>query len=404
MINELIQYLKSSKTFGNKFKSNDTKFIFLTSGGYRKNTKSRIVLIIFNNSQPILVIKFYKSPNSLSNEFKIQNKIHDIYGNLISKPLCEENFDGYNLLIEEPVTGKNLTRYVYENLNQNSLIEIFTTIFNFYETLNSNLESSNIENFNKEIELLFEKFYSNYTISQSHKDMIKNLKLEFIKNFENKTIFQRFSNCDFILNNFIINDNKIILTDFEFAKKTHLYFLDWLQFFRYQWIVSNDYLYDLINSKISDKFFNLGLKEFSNYRTNKKFDLSCRLIYEISDFTKRFSVSSPSTCKSLIFDMDKLLDELNFRCENLNIQPKKHDLTISENEFFKKEYQKLTNKNKNSSISEFMEIQRKLEDQLNFREESFRKLEFDHKIYKNNVENSIIWKFVRLLDKLLHKN
>ena len=403
MINELIQYLKSSKTFGNKFKSNDTKFIFLTSGGYRKNTKSRIVLIIFNNSQPILVIKFYKSPNSLSDEFKIQNKIHDIYGNLISKPLGEENFNGYNLLIEEPVTGKNLTRYVYENLNQNSLIEIFTTIFNFYETLNSNLELSNIENFNKEIELLFEKFYSNYAISQSHKDMIENLKSEFIKNFENKTIFQRFSNCDFILNNFIINDNKIILTDFEFAKKTHLYFLDWLQFFRYQWIVSNDYLYDLINSKISDKFFNLGLKEFSNYRTNKTFDLSCRLIYEISDFTKRFSISSPSTCKSLISDMEKLLDELNFRSENPNIQPKKHDLTISENEFFKKEYEKLTNKNMDQSTSEFIKIQRKLEDQLNFREDHIKKLEFDHKNYKNNIENSIIWKFVRFLDKLFGK-
>ena len=404
MINELIQYLKSTKTFGNKFKSNDTKFIFLTSGGYRKYTKGRVVLIVFNNSQPILVIKFYKSPNSLSDEFKIQNKIYDIYGNLISKPLGEENFDGYNLLIEEPVAGKNLSRHVYENLNQNCLIETFTTVFNFYETLNSNLELSNIENFNKEIELLFEKFYSNYAISQSHKDMIENLKLEFIKNFENKTIFQRFSNCDFILNNFMINDNKIILTDFEFAKKTHLYFLDWLQFFRYQWIVSNDYLYDLINSKIPDNFFNLGLKEFSNYRTNKKFDLGCRLIYEISDFTKRFTVSSPSTCKSLISDMDKLLDELNFRCENPNIQPKKHDLTISENNFFKKEYEKLSNKNMEQSTFEFMEIQRKLEDRLNFSEESFKKLEFDHENYKNNVENSIIWKFVRLLDKLLHKN
>jgi hypothetical protein len=404
MINGIIQYLKSSKTFGNKFKSDDTKFIFITSGGYRKNTKSRIVVIVFNNSQPVLVIKFYKSRNSLSDEFKIQNQIYDIYGNLISKPLGEENYNGYDLLIEEPIIGKNLTRYIYENLNQNSLIEIFTIIFKFYENLNSNLELSNIKNFNEEINLLFEKFYSNYTITQSHKDMIEDLKLEFIKNFKNKTIFQRFSNCDFILNNFIINDNKIILTDFEFAKKTHLYFLDWLQFFRYQWIVSNDYLHDLINSKISDKFFNLALKEFSNYKTNKKFELSCRLIYEISDFTKRFTVSSPSTCKSLISDMEKLLDELNFRYKNQNIQPKKHDLTISENEFFNNEYEKLTNQNTNQSVSEFIKIQRKLEEQLNFSEEHLKKLEFDHKNYKNNVENSRIWKFVRFLDKLFGKN
>ena len=178
MINELIEYLKSSKTFGNKFKSNDTKFILLTSGGYRKYAKSRIVTIIFNDSQPILVVKFYKSHNSSSNEFKIQNQIYDIYGDLISKPLSEENYNGYNLLIEEPIIGKNLTRHVYENLNQNSLIEIFTTIFNFYENLNSGLELSSIEDFNKEIDLLFQNFYSNYKIFDSHKDMITNLKLE----------------------------------------------------------------------------------------------------------------------------------------------------------------------------------------------------------------------------------
>ena len=99
--------------------------------------------------------------------------------------------------------------------------------------------------------------------------------------------------------------------------------------------------------------------------------------------------------------MDKLLDELNFRCKNPNIQPKKHNLTISENEFFKNEYQKLTNNDMDQSTSEFMKIQRKLEDQLNFSEDHIKKLEFDHKNYKNNVENSIIWKFVRFLDKLL---
>ena len=192
MINELIEHLKSSKTFGTKFKSNDTKFIFLTSGGYRKYTKSRIVTIIFNDSQPILIIKFYKSHNSLSHEFKIQNQIYEIYGDLISKPLSEMNYNGYNLLIEEPIIGKNLTRHIYENLNQNSITSIFTSIFNFYESLNSNLELSNFENFNKEIDLLFKNFNSNYKISNSHKDMIINLKLEFLKILKINLFFKDF--------------------------------------------------------------------------------------------------------------------------------------------------------------------------------------------------------------------
>ena len=56
------------------------------------------------------------------------------------------------------------------------------------------------------------------------------------------------------------------------------------------------------------------------------------------------------------------------------------------------------------STFEFMEIQRKLEDQHNFSEDYIKKLEYDQENYKNNVENSIIWKFVRFLDKLFHKN
>ena len=68
------------------------------------------------------------------------------------------------------------------------------------------------------------------------------------------------------------------------------------------------------------------------------------------------------------------------------------------------EYKKLTNQNTNQSVSEFIKIQRKLEEQLNFSEEHLKKLEFDHKNYRNNIENSRIWKFVRFFDKLFGKN
>ena len=101
--------------------------------------------------------------------------------------------------------------------------------------------------------------------------------------------------------------------------------------------------------------------------------------------------------------MEKLLHELNFRYENQNVQPKKHDLTISENEFFKKEYEKLINTNLDQ-YSEFMKIQSKLEYQLNATEEYLKKLEFDYKNYKKNIESSMIWKFAKFLDKLFRKN
>ncbi len=425
MINQLIRSLRSSKNFRNRFKSDEINYVLLTSGGYRKYDKNRLVVIIFDSSEPRLVVKFYKNTNSISNEFKIQTQIYDIYGDLITKPLGLECLDDYELFIEEPILGKNLTRYVYENLNQNSLLEIFKLVFTFYKNLNFHVETSNIQNFTKEIDFIFQTFNSNFKISNSHIDMIKNLKLEFIKNFENKKIYQRFSNDDFILNNFIINDNKITLTDFEFSKKTHFYFFDWFQFFKYQWIISNDYLHDLTISKISDNFFNLGLKEFSNYRANEKFELACRLIYEISDFNKRFNISSASTCKLLIQDMEKLLDDLDLRYKNPNVILKESNLESSEKEFFKGEHDKLIDYKKNTD--ELIYLRQSIVD-LKFKiDEHFQKIQFfkqaikdkdayldqaikdkeeylnhvikDYKAVIYKIKNSKSWKILHIFDK-----
>ena len=364
MINQLIQSLKSSKNFGNKFKSNDTHYVFLTSGGYRKYDKGRIVVIVFDGSEPRLVVKFYKNSDSISNEYETQTQIYKIYENLITKPLGIERINDYDILVEEPALGKNLTRYVYENLNKYALLDVFKLVFAFNKNLNSKLEVSNIQNLTKEVDQLFQTFYSNIKISNSHEDMIKNLRLIFLKNFENKKIFQRFSNNDFILNNFIINKNKITLTDFEFSTKTHLYFLEWFKFFRYQWVVSNDYIHDLTVSEIADPFYNLGLREFSNYKINEKFELACRLIFEIFDFINRFSISSSSTHKTLIVDMNKFLSELNSRFDKPNVVQKESNLDSSEKAFFNDEYQKLIKYKK--SIDELLDL-RKSNDEYNLR-------------------------------------
>jgi len=362
MIDQLIQSLKSSENFGNKFKSNDTHFALLTSGAYRKYDKGRIVVIVFDGSEPRLVLKFYKNSDSISDEYETQTQIHKIYGNLISKPLGIERINNYDILVEEHILGKNLTRYVFQNLNNYALLDVFKLISTFNKNLNSKLEISNIQNLTKEIDQLFQTFYSNFEILNSHEDLIKNLRSVFLKNFENKKIFQRFSNNDFVLNNLIIHKNKLTLTDFEFSTKTHLYFLEWFKFFRYQWIISNDYIHDLTVSEITDPFYELGLKEFSNYKTNEKFELACRLIFEIFDFTKRFSISSPSTHKTLISDMKKFLNELNSRYNNPNIVQKESNLDSSEKEFFNDEYQKLTQYNK--SIDELLDL-RKSNDEYN---------------------------------------
>ena len=65
---------------------------------------------------------------------------------MIAKPLGIERINDYDILVEEPILGKNLTRYIPQNLNKHALLEVFKLIFAFNKNLNSKLEISNIQN------------------------------------------------------------------------------------------------------------------------------------------------------------------------------------------------------------------------------------------------------------------
>ena len=202
-------------------------------------------------------------------------------------------------------------------------------------------------------------------------------------------------------------------------------------------------------------------------KTNEKFELSCRLIFEITDFIKRIDVSSLSTCNTLIRDMEVFLNELSSRFDTPNIKQKKPNLEDSEKEFFKKEHDKLIQyKNNNDELidirisndeyklklkktfeeldkirrdfdtekylnehlrkdnEEFRKvnkaIHRELDNTRNHNDELRKELDntrnhndelrkeikrmvSDHENYKNSIENSSLWKLLKNFDKLSGK-
>jgi SAM-dependent methyltransferase len=96
-----------------------------------------------------------------------------------------------------------------------------------------------------------------------------------------------------------------------------------------------------------------------------------------------------------------ILNEFN---QEESIKSQNFDLISSQQHFFKDKSQQVTKKNLNISIDQYVETQRKLEDQLYTSEENLKKLEFDHRNYKQVIESSKIWKFAKFLDKLFGKN
>ena len=103
MIQSLLNTLLNEQKIPELIPSLETSFLIISSGNYRSNETSRLVILVFQNTKLSLIIKLYKSNNSkIYNEYEQQKSFYDIFPNLIAKPLLCEEINGFNILIEKP--------------------------------------------------------------------------------------------------------------------------------------------------------------------------------------------------------------------------------------------------------------------------------------------------------------
>jgi hypothetical protein len=336
LIKSLINTILNEKKLFNVDASHEISFLVVTSGYYRSYDKGRLVILVFQNSKLLFVMKFYKSNNrEIFQEFKIQKLFNSISPDLISKPLYCENIRGFNILIENPINGKIFSRYLSENLEQKSIKNSLTLVSNFYEELNDNFESSSYSELTDEVDVILNEFSKNNTLEKHEINFIHQCKSIFLEYFKNKSISKRYSNNDFIPKNFIISNEKLVLIDFEFIKKTSLYFFEWYQFFKYNSLVSNNFIHHLLISESKNSFFYLALQEFTEYQKNDKFNISCRLIFEIFEFEKQFSVFSQGSKQILKKNFKNLINDLKLRYEHQDKLNELSNLTKTEENIFK---------------------------------------------------------------------
>ena len=349
MIKSIINSLKHDSNYNQYFDTNKKlSYVMISTGGYKPYEKGKIVFLILQDGVPSITVKFYKVPNGLiQDQFKKQEIIYNKCGGKgIPKPLGILMLNDNEIMIEEGINGKNLERYISDNPSQALLKSIIHKIISLYDHLNSTLESSTFVAFNKEVEQILDRFIELYSPSENELLTIRECVSTFLLNFKNENISKRYSNGDFISRNLIVDNENVTLVDFEYVNETHLYFLDWFRFFKYQYSISNDYLYNIIlNTEINDDLFISSLREFTKYRSNKQFDIASRLIFEIREYIQRSDSLSLALCNEEKKGMSNLIADIS-SCFNGKhaidtTQSISNDIISSKKEFYHNTYTKI---------------------------------------------------------------
>tara|TARA_Y100000590_G_C15733593_1_gene1017862 strand:- start:98 stop:1474 length:1377 start_codon:yes stop_codon:yes gene_type:complete len=349
MIKSIINSLKNDSKYTQYFDTNKKlSYVMISTGGYKSYEKGKIVFLILHDGIPSITVKFYKVPHGLiQDQFKKQEIIYNkCDGKGIPKPLGILMLNDNEIMIEEGVNGKNLERYISDNPSQDLVKSIIHKIISLYEHLNNSLEPSTFADLNKELDQNLDRFIELYSPSENELLTIRKCISIFLQNFKNEKISKRYTNGDFISRNLIVDDENVTLVDFEYVNKTHLYFFDWFRFFKYQYAISNDYLYNIVlNTEINDDLFLSSLKEFTKYRSNKKFDIASRLIFEIREYILRSDSSSVALGNEEKKGMSNLIANISSFLNGESIinttESTSNDIISSKKEFYHNMYSKI---------------------------------------------------------------
>ena len=349
MIKSIINSLTNDSTYNQYFDPNKKlSYVMISTGGYKPYEKGRIVFLILQDNIPSIIVKFYKVPNGLiQDQFKKQEIIYKKCGGKgIPKPLGILMFNDTEIMIEEGINGKNLERYISDNPSQDLVKSVMHRIISLHDHLNNMLEPSTFDAFNKEVDQILDKFIKLYSPSENELLTVRECISIFLQDFKNEKIFKRYSNGDFISRNIIVDDENITLIDFEYANETHLYLFDWFRFFKYQFSLSNDYLYNIIiNTEINDDSFISSLREFTKHRSNKQFDVASRLVFEIKEYVLRSDSLSLTLYNEEKKGMNSFISDISSRLHEkhvVNTQiSSSNDILVSEKEFYHNTYAKI---------------------------------------------------------------
>ncbi len=217
-------------------------YALISTGGYRRYEKSRVVFILFTESGiPIFVVKLYKAVTmngQIEKEYSAQLQVYNTFSPnrlKIPRPLTLLDVNGYKVIVEEACPGKSLYRILGENPSTQKTIQIVEWANKVQNLLNERLIPSTFSGLETEVQALMTNFITVYKPIESEERLLNIHMSEYLNRQKDADIYRRFTNGDFITKNIIVTPNKgaPILIDYEFVEETHLYQLDWFRFFSY---------------------------------------------------------------------------------------------------------------------------------------------------------------------------
>jgi hypothetical protein len=308
-VKSILENVRKNPNYEDFFKNDELSYLLINSFKNRKNEKQRQTIIFHDKLTPKIAISYHlHNSKIIEDEFELQQSMYEKYGNtMIPEPLEIITIQNKKILIRKAIPGSDCELILSRNPSNHYIENIVKKIINFHNQLNSKLENSTFEKFENEINMLSTNFISTYQPDHDETQIIENCIDFILNNFKNKPIFERFSNGDFILRNLILHDDTIHLIDFEHGEKTHLYFLEWFRFFKFQASIPTNYFYKIIEKISNDNTILMSAKDFSDFYTNDKNDVSFRLLFEIKNYLLQCSVQSQNNKEQLDNEMKNFL-------------------------------------------------------------------------------------------------
>jgi len=258
--------------------------ILMSTGKNRPFEKGKIVNIIFDEeAKPFLVAKFYRSRQfayKLENEFNVLKQFAKNGSIGVAKPIVMANIDDHEVLFESFCPGLSLSmklsNFIKRNSSYNSSLEefisnLFASAGLIIESLNSYNQVSDYTTFECEIQDNLEEYINIFNPDSIQTRLLRSFTDEYLQRIAHDNISKRIVNFDLIPRNIVESEEKLYVIDWEFARESHLIFVERMRFIYYLLVdlhnlgvFGGERIHNVVAESIfGDNWFNKELVEFS---------------------------------------------------------------------------------------------------------------------------------------------
>lgn len=282
---------------------NELSYAILAGGSYRTPQSYRCAAILFRCAKPFAVARWLPSGRSLVHDLSLMKEFAN-FGIDVPRILGKLTVNGLEVLIEEHIPGISLQEMLERRLICRE--EALVMAAALYDRLTEkSRQVSTVSEAGNEIDTYLELAANLENINPALTAILTEAKrLVLAALAQSGEVFTTLCHFDFVLKNLLCCEKRVFLIDFEFSRRSHLWFYDWFRLFKYSATLSRDMLKHAAIPSLISAF----LHDEKSYR-------AARLISLLIDFSLESQVfptyKRKDLTKSLLVDLVREAQGLN---------------------------------------------------------------------------------------------